>query len=346
MKTDLSLPFQPIRADLYDYSQLLSGFDPATPQSLTEIPDFKIFQYFVVHGRAAPADPYAAMMEALHDNSILQAMFSFLAGEAKTVAITGGHDEPRGSVTYTAVVEISKRLAELGFLMASGGGPGVMEATHLGAMLKGKNQDAVKQALDLLEVQTDLPDSNNIVDENGVANPDIVARVHAWLVPAFQLRKASGDVARSLAVPTWYYGHEPVTPFATHIAKYFQNSIREDVLLALAANGVVYAPGRAGTLQEVFQDAAQDYYHSVGGVFSPMVFFDSKFWRETLPVEPLVRDLFVKNGREKEYKAKVRYLDTVEEVVEFLIGQQPSGEKTMNRFEALGMGPIMMRAFR
>ena len=49
------------------------------------------------------------MMEALHDNSMLQAMFSFLASEAKTVAITGGHGEPRKSVTYTAVVEVGIR---------------------------------------------------------------------------------------------------------------------------------------------------------------------------------------------------------------------------------------------
>jgi len=109
MKTDLPLPFQPIRGNLYDSSELLSGFDSATPQSFAQIPDFKIFQYFVVHGRAAPADPYAAMMEALHDNSMLQAMFSFLASEAKTVAITGGHGEPRKSVTYMAVVEVGLR---------------------------------------------------------------------------------------------------------------------------------------------------------------------------------------------------------------------------------------------
>ena len=30
-----------------------------------------------------------------------------------------------------------------------------------------------------------------------------------------------------LGIPTWLYGHEPTTPFARVIAKYFQNSIRE-----------------------------------------------------------------------------------------------------------------------
>ena len=51
----------------------------------------------------------------------------------------------------------------------------------------------------------------------------------------------------SLAVPTWFYGHEPSNLFASHIAKYFSNSIREDTLLAVALYGIVFAPGSAGT---------------------------------------------------------------------------------------------------
>ena len=45
----------------------------------------------------------------------------------------GGHDEPRGSDVYSAVARISAALSGKGFLMATGGGPGAMEATHLGA---------------------------------------------------------------------------------------------------------------------------------------------------------------------------------------------------------------------
>jgi hypothetical protein len=95
-------------------------------------------------------------------------------------------------------------------------------------------------------------------------------------VPAVKVLDDLADGGRSLAVPTWHYGHEPLTPLATHVAKYFLNSIREDVLLALATNGIIYAPGRAGTLQEVFQDAAQNYYRG-DGPFSPMIFYDTKF---------------------------------------------------------------------
>ena len=35
-------------------------------------------------------------------------------------------------------------------------------------------------------------------------------------------------------------------------------------LLAIAKHGVIYAPGSAGTIQEIFQDAAQNHYSSFG----------------------------------------------------------------------------------
>jgi hypothetical protein len=188
-----------------------------------------------------------------------------------------------------------------------------------------------------------LPDSSKIIDKDGTIDPTLVAEIHKWATPAAKLFDRFASGGQSLAVPTWHYGHEPLTPLATHVAKYFLNSIREDVLLALATNGIIFAPGRAGTLQEVFQDAAQNYYHA-DDPFSPMIFFDTNFWRVTLPVEPLLEALFIKNGREAEYRAKVRFMDDVDEIVEFLVGQQASAQKTKNRFEALGMGPVMTSA--
>jgi hypothetical protein len=98
-----------------------------------------------------------------------------------------------------------------------------------------------------------------------------VQELHAWIIPAWRLSQtAHGE---SLALPTWYYGHEPSTLFATHIAKYFQNSIREDGLITLAAHGIVFASGKAGTQQEIFQDSVRNYYRSAADPFSPMVFF-------------------------------------------------------------------------
>ena len=114
--------------------------------------------------------------------------------------------------------------------------------------------------------------------------------------PAFAVRSElplpdeDGEAGWSLGIPTWLYGHEPPNVFASHIAKYFANSIREEGLLAIATAGVVYAPGSAGTIQEVFMDACQNHYETFGGA-SPMVFLGTDYWTITKPVYPLVRQL-------------------------------------------------------
>jgi len=93
-----------------------------------------------------------------------------------------------------------------------------------------------------------------------------------------------------LAIPTWLYGHEPANLFAGRIAKYFSNAIREDTILRLARGGIVFAAGRAGTVQEVFQAATKTYYNT-DGASGPYVFLDSAFWTQVLPIEALLRPL-------------------------------------------------------
>ena len=61
-------------------------------------------------------------------------------------------------------------------------------------------------------------------------------------------------------MPTWHYGHEPPNLFATAIAKYFRNAQREAILLQICDAGIVFLPGAGGTVQEVFQDACENYY--------------------------------------------------------------------------------------
>ena len=118
-----------------------------------------------------------------------------------------------------------------------------------------------------------------------------------WLSSAFALMDKLPRVSEccSVGIPTWFYGHEPATPFATHITKYFDNSIREDVLLAIAKGGVIYSPGSAGTMQEIFQDAAQNHYRTFG-YESPMVFLDSEYWCEKFPIYPLLQGLQQSGG--------------------------------------------------
>ena len=104
----------------------------------------------------------------------------------------------------------------------------------------------------------------------------------AYLQAALAVRRRWPDGGESLGVPTWVYIDEPTTGFATHIAKYFTNSIREDGLLAIARSGVVFAPGGAGTEQEIFTDTAQNSL-TLYEVRSPMVFFGVEFFEVQHP---------------------------------------------------------------
>ncbi|PZQ88762.1 MAG: hypothetical protein DI534_11210 [Leifsonia xyli] len=345
----MDVPFQPIRSTLYGALELLVGFEPNDPQSIASTPDFLSYRYFVQSGRAAPVDPYAGMMEALHDNSILRAMHQFLRQSGKpAAAIMGGHQLKRDDPAYESVARISKRLTESNFLMASGGGPGAMEATHLGALLRDVGEAELKTALKDIASPATLPATSAVVRDDGSVDAALVAQLHEWTKPAVALAEKHRGGGVSLAVPTWHYGHEPFSPLASHVAKYFQNSIREDVLLALAANGIIYAPGRAGTLQEVFQDAAQNYYRGPDEPFAPIVFFDKTFWEKTLPVGPLLRALFVdlKRMDPAEYDRLVCFTDDEVEAAQFLIDHQPRVEKTELRMQSLGFGPMLADAAR
>ncbi len=137
---------------------------------------------------------------------------------------------------------------------------------------------------------------------------------------------------------------KPTTVFAAPIAKYFQNSIREDGLLALATNGVIYMQGGAGTMQEVFQDAAQNFYHTFptgpgkAGEFSPMIFFGD-FWTKTMPLKPVLDAMFGRpsippaHSIGNEYADWVRFLTTPEEAIAHLLkfSAQPSPALDMLR---------------
>ncbi|MBN2056511.1 hypothetical protein JW905_16420, partial [bacterium] len=178
-----------------------------------------------------------------------------------------------------------------GILVCTGGGPGAMEASHLGAALANSDDDGLELALEHLATQPVVPALGPIVGPDGAVDRELLAQAHAWFEPAYAVASRIEHRGESLAIPTWHYGHEPSTPFAIHIAKYFQNSIREDGLLALATQGIVYAEGSAGTMQEIFQDGAQNYYRTFGQ-FSPMVLLGTEHWTIRYPVVAVLRKLF------------------------------------------------------
>ncbi len=133
------------------------------------------------------------------------------------------------------------------------------------------------------------------IDELATA-PDF-ADHDAYTAAALRVRErwpAHGTFARrgGLSIPTWLYGHEPANLFAAQIAKYFSNAIREDTILRLCRGGIVFAAGRAGTVQEVFQAATKTYYGS-DGASGPYVFLGVAHWTE-LGVPALLGTLLAK----------------------------------------------------
>ncbi len=289
-----------MKTDLYTTQDLLGDWTPDDPLSYAATLDARTYLAAVREGLRVPLADTIAQDRALHDYRITRALAEVIAGR-RVVAFMGGHGLERSASAYEMVADIAWRLAAQGYLVVTGGGPGAMEAAHLGARLSRSGHDDLRSALTMLSAVPKFPTYTQaqLIRPDGEFDPGTLEAVHRWQVPAFDVAgKWSGSAAgESVGIPTWLYGQEPPTPLATAHAKYFENSIREDGLLAIAKAGIIFAEGSAGTLQEVFQEAAQNYYSSVDGTRSPMVFLDlDEFWTVRRPVQLLLNGLFDDDG--------------------------------------------------
>ena len=292
------MPFNIFREHLYSTEDLYKGYQLGKPGSFKDCYDQQVYSHYLKMGKTA-TDIKETLARTLHDHSMTNAMNDFLAhfDERQVVGIMGGHGLLRTEDTYLQVVKVSKTLAENGCLMVSGGGPGAMEATHLGAWMAGRTEAETEDALAILKKAPSFKDK-------------------LWLDTALLvMKKYPQEHTVSLGVPTWLYGHEPATPFATHIAKFFDNSIREDSILTIAKGGIIYSPGSAGTMQEIFQEAVQNHYLSFGYA-SPMIFLNKKYWTEEMPVYLLMSHLVKK---EKYKNLLMTLTDSTDEIVKTIL---------------------------
>ncbi len=250
--------------------------------------------------------PVESLAQRLHDHGITVALDGFRAGR-RIVGVMGGHSMQRGSERYRSVVSLGRALARDGACVTTGGGPGAMEAANLGA---------ATSHLDAAEVDA-------IIDRLAAA-PSFGDDVHGFIATAVEIWNELRQPVDSLSIPTWFYGHEPSNPFATHIAKYFSNSEREDGLLAIATGGIVFVPGGPGTLQEVFQDAAQNAYETFGRS-SPMVFLDTDgpWWEPSGVLEAIDRAFIDHQGRRRPGWDLVHHVSSVEATVDALAAGRP-----------------------
>jgi len=299
------LPYNPYRAKLYTWQELLEGYDPRHDQSL----DYRIYQHFLAQGRYNP-NIKEALAQRIHDHAIDDALRDFLDFDEeamtrkKGVGFMGGHSILRTDPYYRKAAQAARLLTREGFLVISGGGPGIMEAANWGAYLAETTDQEFDAAIQILG---EAPSYKHAA---------------GYIAQAYKVLKQHPTGSESLAVPTWFYGHELTNHFASHIAKYFSNSIREDGLLAVSLFGVVYAPGSAGTTQEIFMDATQNHYGSFG-YYSPMIFLGKKRYVKETFLYPLVQQL----AWGRKYAEMLFITDTPEEIVEF-IKQHPPVKKS------------------
>ncbi len=309
------LTFPTHRRTLYSVESLFRGYKGGDAQDYKNSYDYQVYQEFLQYGKLdTPLD--VGLFRYLHDHSITDALYELIKGK-KVVAIMGGHGMERRSAYYQKIAKLSRRLTRAGFLMVSGGGPGAMEATHFGAYFAARPESQMLEALEIMGKRPKDAPAGKEYDDN-----DWLQR--AWGIrKAYPQRKDDKEKFPSIGIPTWLYGHEPPAPFAAHIAKYFSNSIREDGLLLIARHGVIFAPGSAGTRQEIFQDAAQNHY-GTAGYYSPMIMLGKDYWNGrtddaySYPVWPLLEA-----SAAEQYKSLLAITDDEAEIEALIKGYEP-----------------------
>ncbi|MET7875658.1 hypothetical protein ABZS52_01870 [Micromonospora profundi] len=309
------LPYPTQPTHLYAPEELAAGF---TEGGFAGMYDTRVYEHYRAHGGALP-DVKEALGQRLHDhgvdNALADATRAWLAGHGpqSVVGIMGGHAVRRGSPAYRMAAVLGWELARADRLVVTGGGPGVMEAANLGAYLADRPAADLTAAIDLLATAPDFTDHKRYT---AVA---LTVRQRYACLPRQRsdgTDDASWARAGGLAIPTWLYGHEPANLFAGRIAKYFSNAIREDTILRLARGGIVFAPGRAGTVQEVFQAATKTYY-GTDGASGAYVFLDRDYWTRELPVEALLRPLLAASPF-GDLSSTIHLTDDVREAVHLL----------------------------
>jgi predicted Rossmann-fold nucleotide-binding protein len=251
------MPYSAGRDRLYTVDELMAGYRSDAPmQSL----DARIGAHVKASG-IPPTDVNEAIAQVVHDQGVDHAMRAYVAasvaGGRDIAGVMGGSSTPRDAPAYRLAAQTAKAISEAGFLVATGGGLGIMEAGNLGAYFAGRPDEELHAAIDdLARCPTYEGHEAEYVDS-------------ARMITA---RQPAG--APSLAVATWRFETEPISQFATDIAKLFQNAVREDGLLSIANAGIAYFEGGFGTLREIFQDLAENGSAAPEHQM-PMVFVDS-----------------------------------------------------------------------
>ena len=287
------LPYEPFRYRLYSIDDLLRKSSSGVTV------DREIYCDYISKGKFS-ADIIEALCRRLHDDGIDDALQHLLKdiGVLNCVGFMGGSSNLRTDQYYRKTAYTARLLTLDGLFVVSGGGPGMMEAANLGAYFAKYNETDLDSALTILARAPRYDDKE-------------------WMVTALEVKAKFPAGAASLGIPTWFYGFEPTNAFAMYIAKYFDNSVREGGLIQIGKRGVIFAPGSAGTRQEIFMDSAQNHYGTTG-FYSPMIFLGRQQYQIDAPIFPLLQQLATGS-----YKDLLFISDDPTEILGFLKDHKP-----------------------
>jgi len=270
------LAYEPYRSALYTPDELMAKTASGV------IRDELIYRNYLAKGKLS-TDLVEALTRRIHDFSMDDGLEQLTTDISSTdmVCITGGFFQPRTDPWFRKTAKMARLLGIENKFVVTGGGPGIMEAANLGAYLSEYDESALDTALGILAKAPEWTDQN-------------------WLDRSLEVLEMFPNGRRNLGIPTWFYGFEPTNLFATDIAKYFDNNIREGVLMSIAKGGAVFAPGSAGARQEIFMVATQNHFGSTGYIY-PMVLFGKKHYQVDTHVFQLLQEVANENYRDLIY---------------------------------------------
>ncbi|MFB9261770.1 hypothetical protein ACFFWD_01060 [Bradyrhizobium erythrophlei] len=261
---------------LYDIADLLRGYDQDDPLAFTKPWDFATYRRFISDGAAPPRALEIRLVQAEHDARVAGVLKRFLdrAPKPKLVGVMGGNGLLRPQPAYIAVAQLGRHLTQNGYLLVTGGGPGAMEAAHLGATFSAADHAAFNEAFALATVPS-LPPLDDILTLSGDLAPGYESKgdvARQWLNKTLEVRNAAPkERGESLAIPTWFHGSEPSTAFARALHQVLLEQHRRGGPHTQSHAGIIYAQGGGGTLRKIFEDAEQNYYAATHSDFTPMI---------------------------------------------------------------------------
>jgi hypothetical protein len=118
----------------------------------------------------------------------------------------GGHSVTRDNPAYREMAQLAAHLSDNGYLIVTGGGPGIMEAAHFGVSFSGPNGRRFDEALALLCKTPSFPDLGGLLNDDGSIAPnmeDKLRQARDWLAVSLEARHMiAGGLPISLAIPT------------------------------------------------------------------------------------------------------------------------------------------------